>query len=126
MVINHHGVATGWTLASGHVQERWVAESLCSTRAGMPGGQGPLDAEAQQLTVTPPRDWLAILPSGGARSPQPILTARGFRGERGLADALGRSVRRPRLSPAQGGVSGAATLVERCTPGRRNLLCALA
>ncbi len=47
----------------------------------MPGGQGPLDAEAQQPTVTPPRDWLALLPSGGARSPQPILTARGFRGE---------------------------------------------
>jgi len=30
MVINQHGVATGWALASGHVQERWVAEWLCS------------------------------------------------------------------------------------------------
>jgi hypothetical protein len=40
--------------------------------------QGPLDAEAQQPTVTPPRDWQAVLPSGGALSPQPILTDRGF------------------------------------------------
>jgi hypothetical protein len=43
MVINQNGMATGWALASGNVQERWVAELLCSTRAGVPGVQGPLD-----------------------------------------------------------------------------------
>lgn len=41
MVINPHGVATGWALASGNVQERWVAELLCSTRAGVPRVPGP-------------------------------------------------------------------------------------
>ena len=54
MVINQHGVATGWALASGNVQERWVAELLCSTRAGVPGVQGPLDdrgAQAQGETT---------------------------------------------------------------------------
>jgi hypothetical protein len=81
MVINYHGVARGWALAAGNVQERWVAELLFSTRAGVPGVQGPLDAKAQQPTVSPPRDWLAGLPSCGALSPQPILTDRGFRGE---------------------------------------------
>ena len=45
MVINQHGVATGWALASGNVQERWVAELLFSTRAGVPRVQGPLDAQ---------------------------------------------------------------------------------
>jgi hypothetical protein len=81
MVINHNGVATGWTLAAGNVQERWVAELLFSTRAGVPGVQGPLDTETQQPTVTPPRDWMAALPSCGALSPQPILTDSGFRGD---------------------------------------------
>ena len=81
---NPHGVATGWTLASGHGQARWVAEVLCSTRAGVPGGQGPRDAEAPQPTMAPPREWRAVLPRGGALSPPPILTERGFRGEDGL------------------------------------------
>ena len=54
MVINQQGVATGWALASGNVQERWVAELLFSTRAGVPRVQGPLDAQAHQPKVTPP------------------------------------------------------------------------
>ena len=34
MVLKQHGVATGGALASGTVQERWVAEWLCRPRAG--------------------------------------------------------------------------------------------
>ena len=45
MVVNQQGVATGWALASGNVQERWVAERLFSIRAGVPRVQGPLDAQ---------------------------------------------------------------------------------
>jgi hypothetical protein len=48
LVIKQHGVATGGALASGNVQERWVAELLFSTRAGVPGVQGPLDEKGQQ------------------------------------------------------------------------------
>src|SRR5262249_24210528 len=59
MVINQHGVATGWALASGNVQERWVAELLFSTRAGVPGVHGPLDPATHQPTVTPPTEWTA-------------------------------------------------------------------
>lgn len=81
MVIHHNGVATGWTLAAGNVQERWGAELLFSTRAGRPGVRGPLDAETHQPQVTPPTDWMAAIPSCGAASHQPILTDRGFRGE---------------------------------------------
>jgi hypothetical protein len=45
MVVNQDGVATGWALAAGNVQERWVAELLLSTRAEVPGVRGPLDIE---------------------------------------------------------------------------------
>jgi hypothetical protein len=84
MVIKQDGVATGWTLASGNVQERWVAEVLLSTRAGVPGMQGPLDPETQQPQVTPPTEWMAVLPSCGAASQKPILSDSGFRGEEWL------------------------------------------
>ena len=84
-VINQTGVATGWALASGNVQERWGAEVLCSTRAGVPGVQGPLDAKGQKPQVTPPEEWMAPVPSGGAASNQPILSDGGFRGDDWLA-----------------------------------------
>jgi hypothetical protein len=85
MVINQQGVATGWALASGNVQERWVAELLFSTRAGVPGVQGPLDAQRQKPKVTPPDEWMAAVPSGGAASHKPILSDCGFRGDDWLA-----------------------------------------
>jgi len=68
MVLNHTGVATGWALASGNVQERWVAELLFRIRASVPGVQGPLDAQKQRPKVTPPEEWMATVPSGGAAS----------------------------------------------------------
>lgn len=85
MVINQNGVATGWAVASGNVQERWVAELLFSTRAGVPGVQGPLDAQRQKPKMTPPDEWMAAVPSGGAASHKPILSDGGFRGDEWLA-----------------------------------------
>jgi len=84
MVINQHGVATGWALAPGNVQERWVAELLFSIRAGVPGVQGPLDEKRHKPKVTPPAAWMAAVPSGGAASKKPIMSACGFRGDAGL------------------------------------------
>jgi hypothetical protein len=81
MVLNQQGVATGWALASGNVQERWVAELLFSTRAGVPGVQGLLDAQTHQPKVPPPTAWMAVLPRCGAVSHKPILSDSGFRGE---------------------------------------------
>ena len=85
MVINQNGVTTGWALASGNVQERWVAEWLFSTRAGVPGLHGPLDATGQKPKVTPPEEWMAVVPSAGAASTKPILSDGGFRGDDWLA-----------------------------------------
>ena len=85
MVVNQQGVATGWALASGNVQERWVAELLFSTRAGVPRVHGPLDVQGHKPTVTPPQEWMAAVPSGGAASSKPILSDSGFRGDDWLA-----------------------------------------
>jgi hypothetical protein len=84
-VIHQPGVATGGALASGHGPERWVAEWLCSTRAGVPGLQGPLDAKGHKPKGTPPEEWMAVVPSGGAASTKPLLSAGGLRGDDGLA-----------------------------------------
>ena len=35
LVVSRSGVATGWTLAAGNVQDRWLAELLLSSRAGI-------------------------------------------------------------------------------------------
>ena len=84
LVISQSGVATGWALAAGNVQERWVAELLFSTRAGRPQVQGPLDPATQRPKVPPPTDWMAPVPSGGAASHKPVMTDRGFRGDEWL------------------------------------------
>jgi len=81
MVIDQTGVATGGALASGNVQERWGAEWLFSTRAGVPGVHGPLDAQKHQPKMPPPTEWLGILPSCGVASQKPLLSDSGFRGE---------------------------------------------
>jgi transposase len=103
MVINQHGVATGWALASGNVQERWVAELLFSTRAGMPRVQGPLDDKGHKPKVKAPKEWMATVPSGGAASTKPILSDGGFRGDDWLAhwaQAYGAQVcPRPKAAP---------------------------
>ena len=72
-----------------------MAEVLFSTRAGVPRVPGPLDAQRQKPQVTPPEEWMAAVPSGGAVSHKPILSDSGFRGNDGLehwAQAYGARV----------------------------------
>ena len=57
-----------------------MAARLCSTRAGVPGVQGPLDAQTHQPKVAPPTAWMAVFPSGGAPSHTPILSDSGCQG----------------------------------------------
>ena len=47
--------------------------------------QGPLDDTGQKPKVTPPAEWMAAVPSGGAASTKPILSDGGLRGDDGLA-----------------------------------------
>lgn len=95
MIISCQGVATGWALAAGNVQERWVAELLLSARTGHPRLQGPLHPETHQPKVPPPTDWVSLAPSCGTASSKPIMTDSGFRGADWLAhwaDAYGTQV----------------------------------
>jgi hypothetical protein len=85
LVISRSGIATGWALASGNVQERWLAEFLFSARAGVPQLRGPLHPETHQPTVTPPTEWIAPVSRCAHASHKPVLTDRGFRGEDWLA-----------------------------------------
>ena len=62
-----------------------MAELLCSSRVGVPGVQGPLDDQGHKPKVTPPAEWMAAVPSGGAASTKPILSDGGFRGDNWLA-----------------------------------------
>jgi hypothetical protein len=64
LVVSASGLATGWTLAAGNVQDRWLAELLLSSRAGVPqltGPQGP----AHHTRPTPPADWVGPVQSCG-------------------------------------------------------------
>ena len=85
MIISRSGVATGWALASGNVQERWLAELLFSARVGVPQLRGPLQPETHHPKVTPPIAWMAWGHSCGHASHKPVMTDRGFRGEDWLA-----------------------------------------
>ena len=85
MVATQSGAASGWALASGNVQERWVTELLFSTRAGIPQLQGPLISNTRQAKVEPPTEWMAPVPSGGPASNKPIISDSGFRGADWLA-----------------------------------------
>ena len=80
-----------------------MAEWLCSPRAGVPGVHGPLDDTGHKPTGQPPEAWMATVPSGGAASKKPLLSAGGCRGDDGLAhwaQAYGAQVcPRPNAAP---------------------------
>jgi hypothetical protein len=76
LVITRSGVATGWTLAAGNVQDRWLAELLLSSRAGVTQLSGPPRGGPE-----PPTDWVGPAQSCGLASPRPILADLGYDGE---------------------------------------------
>jgi hypothetical protein len=79
LVVSTDGVATGWTLAAGNIQDRWLAELLLSGRAGSPQLIGPQDdAGAQRLA--PPIDWMGPVFSCGQLRHCPILADLGYCG----------------------------------------------
>jgi transposase len=79
LVVNAQGMATGWTLAAGNIQDRWLAEVVLSSRAGQPQCTGPRDAEGP-LAPDPPRDWMGPAQSGGRHHGYPILADLGYSG----------------------------------------------
>jgi hypothetical protein len=76
LVISQSGVAMGWTLAAGNVQDRWLAELLLSSRAGITQLSGPPEGGPE-----PPTDWIGPAQSCGLASHRPILADLGYDGE---------------------------------------------
>ena len=53
LVVSASGLPTGWILAAGNVQDRWLAELLLSARAGQAQLTGPLDQTGQPQVQAP-------------------------------------------------------------------------
>lgn len=80
LVVSSSGVATGWTLAAGNIQDRWLTELLLSSRAGVSQLSGPENAQGT-LRLEPPIDWIGPTQSCGANRHCPIVADLGYCGE---------------------------------------------
>jgi hypothetical protein len=84
LLLSSSGIAGAWTMASGNVQERWLAELLLSSQAGCPQLRGPHDPETGQPEIKLPQEWVGPVQSCGKASGKPKLTDTGFGGEEWL------------------------------------------
>lgn len=80
LVVSSSGVATGWTLAAGNIQDRWLTELLLSSRAGVSQLSGPENAQGT-LRLEPPIDWIGPTQSCGANRHCPVVADLGYSGE---------------------------------------------
>jgi len=80
LVLSRSGVAGAWTMASGNVQERWLAELLLSAQAGCPQLLGPHDPVTGQPAIDVPEEWVGPVQSCGQASGKPKMTDTGFVG----------------------------------------------
>lgn len=78
LVVSASGLPTGWTLAVGNVQERWLAELLLSARAGQAQLSGPQTGEPR---VAPPPDWIGPVQSCGTNNHRLIIGDPGYDGQ---------------------------------------------
>ena len=79
LVVSSGGVITGWTLAAGNIQDRWLAELLLSSRTGQPNVAGPTTPEGD-IRLAPPSDWIGPTQSCGRPHRGPILADLAYRG----------------------------------------------
>jgi len=84
LVVSTSGLPTGWTLAAGNVQDRWLAELLLSTRAGQAQLTDP-GAHSDVPQVAPPTDWIGPTQGCGANRNRPVIADPGFDGQFWLA-----------------------------------------
>jgi len=84
LVVSASGLPTGWTLAAGNVQDRWLAELLLSARAGQAQVTGPVTATGEPQ-VAPPTDWLGPTQGCGSNKRRLMIADPGFDSELWLA-----------------------------------------
>ena len=120
LVVSASGLPTGWTLAAGNVQDRWLAQLLLSARAGQAQLTGPLKPTGEPR-VEPPTAWVGPAQSCGMSTTTGCLIA----GSRALcwpvlARALGyRLCRRDRHLAQQ----NRPPVIHRAAPGGGDGVC---
>lgn len=72
------GLATGWILAAGNIQDRWVAEGVFSARAGRPQLTGPMLPDQTTPRLPAPIDWMGPAQSCGQNLGRPVIADNGF------------------------------------------------
>lgn len=79
LLVSAQGVISGWTLAAGNIQDRWLAELLLSSRAGQSQLAGPQKAGRSRLAL--PVDWIGPTQSCGRQRHCPIVADLGYNGQ---------------------------------------------
>ena len=72
------GLATGWVLAAGNIQDRWLAEGVLSARAGRPQLTGPALPDETRPRLPAPTDWMGPAQSCGVNTGRPVIADKGF------------------------------------------------
>lgn len=80
LVISASGLPTGWTLAAGNVQDRWLTELLLSARAGHAQLIGPQKPTGEPR-VAPPTDWIGPVQSCGTNKHRLMIGDPGYDGQ---------------------------------------------
>ncbi|NPV08617.1 MAG: hypothetical protein HPY83_11745 [Anaerolineae bacterium] len=80
LAVSARGLITGWTMASGNVQDRRLAELLLSSRAAMPQLVDPTQAEGMPR-LAPPQEWVGPVQSCGTDQERLIVADLGSGGD---------------------------------------------
>jgi hypothetical protein len=80
LVVSASGLPTGWTLAAGNVQDRWLAELLLSARTGQAQLTGSLKPTGEPL-VEPPTAWVGPTQGCGINHHRLLIAALGYEGQ---------------------------------------------
>ena len=78
LIASASGLATGWILAAGNIQDRWVAEGVFSARAGCPQLTGPALPSQAVPRLAAPTDWMGPAQSCGQPTGRPLIADNGF------------------------------------------------
>ncbi len=84
LVVTASGLPTGWTLAAGNVQDRWLAELLLSARDGQAQLTGPVE-DTGEPQVAPPTDWVGPTQGCGTNRQRLMIADPAFAGQFWLA-----------------------------------------
>lgn len=78
LIASASGLTTGWILAAGNIQDRWLAEGVFSARAGRPQLTGPSLPGQAAPRLEAPIDWMGPTQACGRNTGRPVVADSGF------------------------------------------------